>query len=64
MGRRLLPREPPLTVPAHALRARASAGAVACIPYPSGDFPMFAAFIRFLEELLDLANFGNDISSK
>lgn len=27
-----------------------------------GDFPMLAAFIRFLEELIDVANFGRDVS--
>ncbi|WP_241047392.1 hypothetical protein [Achromobacter xylosoxidans] len=34
----------------------------ALLPDPLGDFPMLAAFIRFLEELIDVANFGRDVS--
>jgi len=48
-----------LTVPAHAPRAGYRQ---ALLPDPLGDFPMLAAFIRFLEELIDVANFGNTIS--
>jgi len=34
----------------------------ALLPDSLGDFPMLAAFIRFLEELIDVANFGRDVS--
>lgn len=47
------------TVPAHAPRAGYRQ---ALLPDPLGDFPMLAAFIRFLEELIDVANFGRDLS--
>lgn len=34
----------------------------ALLPDRRGDFPMLAAFIRFLEELIDVGNFGRDLT--
>ncbi|OMG78278.1 hypothetical protein A6J83_015685 [Achromobacter xylosoxidans] len=48
-----------LTATAHAPRAGYRQ---VLLPDPLGDFPMLAAFIRFLEELIDVANFGRDLS--
>ena len=48
-----------MTAPAHAPRAGYRQ---ALLPDPLGDFPMLAAFIRFLEELIDVASFDRDLS--